>query len=188
MNTILSLGTFVIVALLVAGVSYRVIREEPEPASPKNHAEVAIPPNPGQAAPNTGQAAENPQLIGQEKAAPASPALATASPAPAAGTSQPAKRSAPPPTAARARAMPAEGKMSAAHRRKVQEMLHRRGYYQGRVDGIFGPRTRAAIRGFQDSIGAKSTGYLNAVEASRLVSTSRTRRQYHQLAKRRAGI
>jgi peptidoglycan hydrolase-like protein with peptidoglycan-binding domain len=68
--------------------------------------------------------------------------------------------------------MPAENKMSAVNRRNVQKALHHRGYYQGPVDGIFGPRTRAAIRRFQNSIGAKSTGYLTAVEASRLVSAS----------------
>jgi hypothetical protein len=156
MKTTLSLGTFVIVALLVAGVSYRLIRDEPKPVSPKNRPEVATSPNPGQAP------RENPRL--QEKAAPSSPAPATASPAPAAGSSQPAKPPAPPstaartpkppPTAARAPRMPTEDKMSAANRRNVQEALHHRGYYQGPVDGVFGPRTRAAIRRFQDSIGA----------------------------------
>jgi hypothetical protein len=192
MRWALSLATFVFVALLVASASYRVTREEPKPASPKNRTEVAIPPNPGQAAP------ENPQMIGQQKAAPASPVPATASPAPAASqpaspapaarSSQPAKPPMRRPTAASARAMPAEGKMSAASRRKVQKTLHRRGYYQGPVDGIFGPQTRAAIRRFQDSIGAKSTGYLNAVEGRRLVSTSCATRQCRQLTRRRAGI
>jgi len=68
--------------------------------------------------------------------------------------------------------MPAENQMSAVNRRHVQEALHHRGYYHGPVDGIFGRRTRAAIRRFQNSIGAKSTGYLTALEASRLVSAS----------------
>jgi cytoskeletal protein RodZ len=182
MKTTLSLGAFVIVALLIAGVSYRLVREQPKPDSPKNGAKVTTPPNPNRAAP------ENPQPIGQEKAAPASPAPATAS-------SQPAKPSAPPATApstpaapaqpsqvtptvppptsaASAATMPAEDKMSAANRRTVQEALHRLGYYQGPVDGKFGPLTRGAIRRFQDSIRAKSTGHLTAAEASRLVSRS----------------
>ena len=185
MKTALSLGTFAIVALLVAGVTYRVIHEEPKPA--KNRTAVAMPPKPSQAAP------EDPHLTGGEKAAPASPAPATASRepaaasqapaassqapapasrAPAAGSSQAAKPPAPPSTAARAPTMPAESKMSAVNRRNVQEALHRLGYYQGPVDGVFGPRTRAAIRRFQNSIGAKRTGYLTALEASRLVSAS----------------
>ena len=64
--------------------------------------------------------------------------------------------------------MPSEDKMSVANRRQVQEALHRLGYYDGPVDGIFGPLTRAATRRFQDSIGEKSTGHLTAAEASSL--------------------
>jgi peptidoglycan hydrolase-like protein with peptidoglycan-binding domain len=40
----------------------------------------------------------------------------------------------------------------------VQEALHRLGYYDGPVDGIFGPLTRTAIRRFQESIGEKIRG------------------------------
>lgn len=160
MKTALSLGALVIVAFLIAGVAYRIIHEQPKPASPKNRTEVTTPPNSSQTAPG------KPQRVGEDRAAPASPAPGTASPA--APSSQPGR----PPAATPAPTMPAEGKMSAANRRKVQEALHHRGYYQGRVDGIFGPRTRAAIRRFQDSIGAKGTGYLTAREASRLVSAS----------------
>jgi peptidoglycan hydrolase-like protein with peptidoglycan-binding domain len=36
--------------------------------------------------------------------------------------------------------------MSEADRREAQEALHRLRYYQGPVDGIFGPLTRAAMR------------------------------------------
>jgi peptidoglycan hydrolase-like protein with peptidoglycan-binding domain len=71
-----------------------------------------------------------------------------------------------------ASAMPSEEKMSEANRRQVQEALHRLGYYDGPIDGIFGPSTRAAIRSFQDSIGEKGTGHLTAAEASRLISPS----------------
>jgi peptidoglycan hydrolase-like protein with peptidoglycan-binding domain len=167
-----------IAALMVAGASYWVIHEEPAP--PKNRTEVATPPNPGQAAP------ENPQLAGREKAAPASAAPAIASQAPTTGSSQVVKPP-PPPTAAPAPAMPAEDKMSVANRRNVQKALHHRGYYHGPMDGIFGPRTRAAIRRFQDSIGATSTGYLTAVEAGRLVSALNAATPPTE-AKRRDGI
>ena len=61
--------------------------------------------------------------------------------------------------------------MSEADRRQVQEMLQRLNYYQGPIDGKFGPLTRAAIRRFQDSIGVRSTGYLTAADATRLAST-----------------
>jgi peptidoglycan hydrolase-like protein with peptidoglycan-binding domain len=60
--------------------------------------------------------------------------------------------------------------MSEANRRQVQEALHGLGYYNGPVDGIFGPLTRASIRRFQDRIGEKETGLLTAAEAGRLVS------------------
>ena len=65
--------------------------------------------------------------------------------------------------------MPAEAGMSEANRRQVQEVLDRLDYYQGDVDGIFGPLTRAAIRRFQHDIGAETTGYLTAGEANHLV-------------------
>jgi peptidoglycan hydrolase-like protein with peptidoglycan-binding domain len=61
--------------------------------------------------------------------------------------------------------------MSEADRRQVQQMLQGMKFYQGPIDGKFGPLTRAAIRRYQDSIGAKSTGYLSAEEATRLAST-----------------
>jgi peptidoglycan hydrolase-like protein with peptidoglycan-binding domain len=67
--------------------------------------------------------------------------------------------------------MPAEARMSEADRRQVQEALHRLEYYQGPMDGIFGPLTRAAVRRFQHDIGAEATGYMTAEEANRLVRT-----------------
>ena len=60
--------------------------------------------------------------------------------------------------------LPAEAGMSAANRRQVQEALRRLDYYRGRADGIFGPRTRAAIHRFQQTIGAETTGTLTADE------------------------
>ena len=60
--------------------------------------------------------------------------------------------------------------MSDANRRQVQETLHRLGYYQGPVDGIFGSLTRASIRRFQQDSGTKPTGSLTADEANHLVT------------------
>jgi peptidoglycan hydrolase-like protein with peptidoglycan-binding domain len=60
--------------------------------------------------------------------------------------------------------------MTAADRRQVQEALHRLDYYNGPVDGAFGPMTRAAIRRFQQDIWSDATGYLTADQANRLVT------------------
>jgi peptidoglycan hydrolase-like protein with peptidoglycan-binding domain len=60
--------------------------------------------------------------------------------------------------------------MSAANRRQIQEALRRLNYYRGQADGIFGRQTRAAIRRFQQTIGAETTGRLTADQANRLVS------------------
>jgi peptidoglycan hydrolase-like protein with peptidoglycan-binding domain len=49
--------------------------------------------------------------------------------------------------------------MSDAERRQVQDALRRLNFHSGPVDGIFGPQTRAAIRRFQSSIGAQTTGF-----------------------------
>ena len=40
----------------------------------------------------------------------------------------------------------------------VQRALRRRGYYTGAVDGDLGPRSRAAIRGYQAEHGMEITG------------------------------
>jgi peptidoglycan hydrolase-like protein with peptidoglycan-binding domain len=66
--------------------------------------------------------------------------------------------------------MPGEAGMSEADHRQVQDALRRLGYYEGPLDGIFGPLTRAAIRGFQHHVGAEITGHLTSEEASRLVT------------------
>jgi type IV secretory pathway VirB10-like protein len=180
MKTSLSLGAFAIVALLVAGVSYWAIRENSQSGPPpSNVAEAPRPPVQSPPAPESSppvqekRTAESPapqtSPPSTVPAAPMAPSgTATASAAP--GQSSEATSENPPPSAAVA--MPDEEKMSAANRRQVQEALPRRGYYDGPVDGIFGPMTRAAIRRFQDSIGERNTGYLTAAEASRLVSKS----------------
>ena len=56
-----------------------------------------------------------------------------------------------------------------AVRRQLQQGLQSAGFNPGGADGLFGPRTRAAIRGWQSSRGSRPTGYLDgpAVEALR---------------------
>jgi Putative peptidoglycan binding domain len=110
-------------------------------------------------------------------AAPSSPPVIAQSNQPAASPAKPPSANAESPVpspatpAAPMTTLPAEDQMSEADRRQVQEVLERLGYYQGPIDGEFGQLTRAAIRRYQDSIGAKSTGYLTAEEATRLAST-----------------
>ena len=120
-----------------------------------------------QAGPTTGSASATAAGQSEEPTAP-SPTVSS----PSIEASQPAQETATAPSSstALAAAMPAEDKMNAENRRQVQEALQRLGYYEGPLDGKFGPATRSAIRRFQESIGAEATGRLNETEATRLVS------------------
>ena len=53
-------------------------------------------------------------------------------------------------------------------RRLIQQGLRNEGFDLGMPDGLFGPRTRDAIRDWQQLRGGPSTGYLNASEAELL--------------------
>ena len=192
----LSLAAFAVIGLLIAGISYWAIRETSQSGPPPRNVAEA-PPSPVQSPP----ALESSPQVGQGNQASEPPAAQTSPPSTAAtapldtatATSQPTQppvpsrapstsaapgqsregtSEKPPPSAAMALAMPDEEKMSAANRRQVQEALHRLGYYDGPVDGFFGPLTRAAIQRFQDSVGEKGTGRLTAAEAGRLVSVT----------------
>ena len=55
-----------------------------------------------------------------------------------------------------------------AARRQIQQGLAAGGFDPGGADGLFGPRTRAAIRRWQSSRGARSTGYLDGASAEAL--------------------
>ena len=59
-----------------------------------------------------------------------------------------------------------------AARRQIQQRLAARGFDPGGADGLFGPRTRAAIRRWQSSRGARSTGYLDGASAEALRTAS----------------
>ena len=51
---------------------------------------------------------------------------------------------------------------------RVQAALMRRGYYKGDIDGLLGPLTRAALKGFQRSEGLTQTGRMDLETLSRL--------------------
>ena len=53
-------------------------------------------------------------------------------------------------------------------RRAIQNSLGQLGLYTMAIDGIFGPGTRRAIRGFQQRLGTEQTGYLTAQERAAL--------------------
>ena len=53
-------------------------------------------------------------------------------------------------------------------RRLLQQGLRNEGFDPGMPDGLFGPRSRAAIRDWQQARGASPTGYLNSAEAELL--------------------
>ena len=57
-----------------------------------------------------------------------------------------------------------------AARRQIQQGLDAAGFDPGGADGLFGPRTRAAIRGWQSSRGRRPTGFLDAATAVALRS------------------
>jgi len=50
----------------------------------------------------------------------------------------------------------------------VQKTLSNRGFYQGSIDGIVGPQTRAAIREYQSSEGLAVTGRLDEKTAGKM--------------------
>ena len=92
-------------------------------------------------------------------------------PPPAPAAAPPATAPAPPPPAAQQHVMVDEDRMSDSDRRQVQTVLANVGYYSGRIDGTFGPETRAAIRRYQFEIKAELTGRLTAEQATRLVNS-----------------
>jgi len=65
---------------------------------------------------------------------------------------------------------PDEAAMTPEQRRMVQIGLARFGYYGGRIDSVFGPETRAAIRQYQGEIRAEVTGIITGEQARRLLT------------------
>ena len=99
---------------------------------------------------------------------PAPPPVASIAPPPPAPPPQPSFKTAP-----QQHVMVDEDQMSDSERRQVQTVLATIGYYSGRIDGTFGPETRAAIRRYQFEIKAELTGRLTAEQATKLVNNMR---------------
>ena len=56
---------------------------------------------------------------------------------------------------------------------EAQRLLLQRGYPIGQVDGVVGPRTRAAVRGFQQASGLAANGQLDTRVLSALRGSTR---------------
>ena len=54
--------------------------------------------------------------------------------------------------------------------RDAQRKLQALGLYQGEIDGIFGPRTDAWVRGFQTAVGTASDGIVGPITWRAMVS------------------
>ena len=57
----------------------------------------------------------------------------------------------------------------------MQQSLHDKGHYRGKVDGVFGLRTRAGIRAYQKAENLPVTGQLDIQTAARLGITAEGR-------------
>jgi hypothetical protein len=131
----------------------------------------------GQVAAQFVAATQDAAFAPDERRAPAAPAVpvAPASPPAAPPPAPVATPAAPPPPEPPKAPTPQhvmvdEDRMTDQDRRHVQAVLAAIGYYSGRVDGTFGPETRAAIRRYQFEIKAEQTGRLTAEQATRLVN------------------
>ena len=60
-----------------------------------------------------------------------------------------------------------------ATRRQIQSGLGAEGFDAGMADGLFGPRTRAAVRRWQAARGEQVTGYLDGPQADALIRAAR---------------
>lgn len=86
---------------------------------------------------------------------------------------EPSEAAIPPVSTTSARAPPSEAYGGGvADIRRVQLALQRLGYYAGKVDGVVGADTLAAVRRFQHELRAEMTGQLNAAQSARLLKDS----------------
>ena len=75
-------------------------------------------------------------------------------------------------TAQAVRRAPAEAQLDRRARRQVQRRLRDEGFDPGTPDGLFGRRTRAAIRDWQRSRGLPQSGYLDGAQVLELTTSA----------------
>jgi hypothetical protein len=147
------MGAIAIIVVAAPGVAYWAMRHDPQsrphPTSVANSPSAPVhTPSVPESSPAIGEG--NPGAGSLPPASPppqvSTPRNASSNPATPAPPSQASLPAAP--SAAMASAMPSEDKMSDANRRQIQEALHRLGYYDGPIDGIFGPATRGGHPSF----------------------------------------
>jgi peptidoglycan hydrolase-like protein with peptidoglycan-binding domain len=85
------------------------------------------------------------------------PAVAASAPAALAGSARPAEPPTAPVTPVKSGA-PVATRSPGEIINDIQRELARRGYYDGTVDGLYGPKTDAAIREFENAVGLKPGG------------------------------
>jgi len=64
-----------------------------------------------------------------------------------------------------------EALLGRAQRQTIQRLLSAKGLYDGPIDGIFGERTRLAIKVFQKESGANETGYMTPAQFQKLIAS-----------------
>jgi|SRR6516225_2292408 peptidoglycan hydrolase-like protein with peptidoglycan-binding domain len=74
------------------------------------------------------------------------------------------------PSAAAPSAEAQTGSLTSDTIKQAQQQLKSGGFYHGRVDGVVGPRTRVAVRRFQQRNGLKGTAMLDQETLQRLMS------------------
>ncbi|MEM9047397.1 MAG: trypsin-like peptidase domain-containing protein [Pseudomonadota bacterium] len=76
-----------------------------------------------------------------------------------------------------AAAIETERTLNETAKRALQDALLWTGHYSDRIDGKFGPNTRAAIRSFQEARSADRTGYLTDQQQAQLSDAAESARQ-----------
>ena len=105
------------------------------------------------------------------EAAPEAPAADPAQPEEAASAPEPATPEAPPladETLAQARA--SEAALDTEARKALQTALQWFGFYEGAIDGAFGPATRASMAAWQGALGLEQTGILTTGQRASLLA------------------
>lgn len=60
------------------------------------------------------------------------------------------------------------GRLTVAQTKDLQRSLSTLGHYDGRIDGIWGPQTTAAVREYQESVNSPPNGILTSADLRRL--------------------